>query len=76
MAVITFILMTVSMVAVGVMVWNALARQERGDADLHERLEADDERAARGRDEFARRRAEAREAKRSQDAGPSGPANP
>lgn len=76
MAVVTFILMTVSMVAVGVLVWNVLSRQERGDSDLHERLDADDARAAKGRDDFARRRAAAREAKRPGDAGGSGPARP
>lgn len=57
--------MTVSMVAVGVLVWNVLSRQEQGDADLHDQLKADDARAARGREDFARRRAAAREAKRA-----------
>lgn len=63
MPALTFILMTVSMVAVGVLVWNMLSRQERGDAELHSRLDADDARAAQGREEFAKRRTAARQAR-------------
>jgi hypothetical protein len=65
LAAITLILMTVSMVAVGVLVWNVLSRQERGDSNLHGRLDADDARAAKGREEFAKRRAAARAARES-----------
>lgn len=72
MAVLTFILMTVSMVAVGVLVWNVLSRQERGDADLHGRFDADDARAAKGREEYAKRRASARAARESQGEPPAG----
>ena len=71
MAVLTFILMTVSMFAVGVLVWNVLSRQERGDEDLHGRFDADDARAARGREEFAKRRAAARAARGSQGKPPA-----
>ena len=73
MAVLTFSLMTVSMVAVGVLVWNVLSRQERGDADLHGRFDADDERAAKGREEYAKRRAAARAARESRVTPPEGP---
>ncbi len=66
MAALTFILMTVSMFAVGVLVWNVLSRQERGDSQLHDQLDADDARAAKGREEFAKRRAAARAARESQ----------
>ena len=66
MAVLTFILMTVSMVAVGVLVWNVLSRQERGDTELHGRLDADDARAARGREDYAKRRAASRASRESQ----------
>ncbi len=66
MPILTFILMTVSMFAVGVLVWNALSRQERGDAGLHGRLDADDARAAKGREEYARRRSAARAARQSE----------
>jgi hypothetical protein len=65
-AALTFILMTVSMFAVGVLVWNVLSRQERGDPELHDTLDDDDARAARGREEFAKRRAAARAARESQ----------
>lgn len=66
MAVLTFILMTVSMFAVGVLVWNVLSRQEQGDPELHGKLDDDDARAAKGREEFAKRRAAARAARESQ----------
>lgn len=41
--------MTASMLAVGWIVWKAVTGREEGDADLQRRLDADDERAARGR---------------------------
>ncbi len=73
MAAITFILMTVSMFAVGVLVWNVLSRQERGDETLHDKLDADDARAAKGREEFAKRRAAARAARASKGTPPEEP---
>ena len=73
MAAITFILMTVSMFAVGVLVWNMLSRQERADEDLHGKLDADDARAAKGRAEFAKRRAAARAARAAKGQPPEGP---
>jgi hypothetical protein len=39
----------VSMVSVGVLVWNRVNAQERGDADLERRLREDDARAEAGR---------------------------
>ncbi len=73
MAAITFILMTVSMFAVGVLVWNVLSRQEIGDEELHGKLDADDARAAKGREQFAKRRSAARAARKAKGTPPEGP---
>ena len=42
------------MLVVAYVAWRLVQRQERGDADLEAKLRADDERAARGREEEAR----------------------
>jgi len=43
------VVVVVSMVAIGTLVWNRVNAQERGDSDLERRLRADDERAEDGR---------------------------
>lgn len=73
MSIVTFILMTVSMFAVGVLVWNVLSRQEQGDEELHGRFDADEARAAKGREEYAKRRAAARAARAAKGSPPEGP---
>ncbi len=45
----------VGMLVVAFVAWRLVQRQERGDADLEAKLRADDERAARGRQEESRR---------------------
>ena len=45
----------VGMLVVAFVAWRLVQRQERGDADLESKLRADDERAARGREDEARR---------------------
>jgi len=47
-------LIAISMIAVGVLAWRALKRQEAGDTRLKRRLEADDRRAKAARDRIAR----------------------
>jgi hypothetical protein len=42
------------MLVVAFVAWRLVQRQERGDADLEAKLRADDERAARGRQEESR----------------------
>jgi hypothetical protein len=42
------------MLVVAYFAWRLVQRQERGDADLEAKLRADDERAARGREEESR----------------------
>lgn len=44
----------VGMLVVAFVAWRLVQRQERGDADLEAKLRADDERAARGRQEESR----------------------
>ena len=45
----------IGMVVVAFVAWKAVQRQEKGDAALEAKLKADDERAARGREEESRR---------------------
>lgn len=45
----------VGMLVVAFVAWRLVQRQERGDGDLEAKLRADDERAARGRQEESRR---------------------
>jgi hypothetical protein len=45
----------VGMLVVAFIAWRLVQRQERGDGDLEAKLRADDERAARGRQEESRR---------------------
>jgi uncharacterized membrane protein len=47
-------LIAISMIAVGIMAWRAIKRQEAGDADLKRRLDADDRRAKAARERTAR----------------------
>lgn len=47
-------LIAASMISVGVLVWRFLQKQEKGDAKLQRRLDADDRRAKAGRDRAAR----------------------
>lgn len=47
-------MIAVSMIAVGVLVWRFLQKQEKGDTTLQRRFDADDRRAKAGRDRAAR----------------------
>lgn len=46
----------ISMVAIGILVWRTLQRQEKGDAALKRTLDADDRRAKAARERSARER--------------------
>ncbi|MBX3355630.1 MAG: hypothetical protein KF724_08030 [Phycisphaeraceae bacterium] len=47
-------LIAISMVAVGILVWRALRRQEEGDTVLQRRFKADDRRAKAARERTSR----------------------
>ena len=47
-------LIAISMIAIGVLAWRALKRQEAGDVQLKRRLDADDRRAKAARERTAR----------------------
>lgn len=48
--VISFVVMTASMLVIGWLVWSRLQRQEAGDKDFQRRIDDDEERARRGRE--------------------------
>lgn len=50
------IAISVSMIAVGVLVWRVLQRRESGDTELQRRFQADDRRAKAARERTARER--------------------
>jgi len=47
-------IIAISMIAIGVLVWRVLQRQESGDMKLKRRLDADDRRAKAARDRVSR----------------------
>ncbi len=60
----SLILMTSTMIVLGLVVWRLVSRQERGDDQFEAKLKADDERAERGHAEDAARWAAWEEHKR------------